>query len=473
MVGNRRNIDSDINHTIWKPEEFGEGLGVQLGEDEKDKPQKVRRIAKVMAGCLGVGLLLGLGWMIGRGEGSWERKIISPWSGWREQKTENEKAVEVVGFLPSWMVGKTRIYGNEISQLVFLGIEVEESGKLVWDTQGKKINSEEYTKVKKGIKKAGGKNILGIKQFKDKTIETFLKNNEARKKLIEELKVVVRGNFDGINVDFEFQNSPYKVTEDEFISFVEELKGANLGEISVDVFANTLIKGETEKVRKLVDKSDRVIVMGYDFHRPGSQYAGPVAPLDSPVGKRNLGEVVERVNRDQLERKKVILALPFYGYEWQTETEEFGARVSKSGAQMASWVRAGKLAQDGRYKIYDLRWETGQKMGDLKPGEMKIYYDKESQSPWLVYKNEVTRVVNQRVKVGRSYRIVPKTVVEEEIYQVYYEDLQSLGAKFDLAMSNKLGGIGFWALGYEGEEQKVWNLVKEKIKANGLLTWNE
>ena len=68
----------------------------------------------------------------------------------------------VVGFLPTWNVGKTQTYREEISQMVFLGVQVSEDGSLIWDLQSKKLNSDDYINLKNNISGTGGKNILGI-----------------------------------------------------------------------------------------------------------------------------------------------------------------------------------------------------------------------------------------------------------------------------------------------------------------------
>src|SRR5512145_2373000 len=59
------------------------------------------------------------------------------------EKKEEKKEMEMVGFLPTWMVGKTKVYGKELTQLIFLGIEVNANGTLVWDVQSRKINNPE------------------------------------------------------------------------------------------------------------------------------------------------------------------------------------------------------------------------------------------------------------------------------------------------------------------------------------------
>jgi spore germination protein YaaH len=58
--------------------------------------------------------------------------------------------------------------------------------------------------------------------------------------------------------------------------------------------------------------------------------------------------------------------------------------------------------------------------------------------------------------------MTPWVVFEEdgEIHQIYFENEKSLKAKLDLVKQNQLGGVGFWALGYEGEDKRVWEIMK-------------
>jgi spore germination protein YaaH len=50
--------------------------------------------------------------------------------------------------------------------------------------------------------------------------------------------------------------------------------------------------------------------------------------------------------------------------------------------------------------------------------------------------------------------MTPWLVFEENntIHQIYYENEKSLEIKIKLAEDNQFKGIGFWALGYEGED---------------------
>jgi spore germination protein YaaH len=48
------------------------------------------------------------------------------------------------------------------------------------------------------------------------------------------------------------------------------------------------------------------------------------------------------------------------------------------------------------------------------------------------------------------------------IYQAYFENIESLRAKMELAKQTQVGGVGFWALGYEGDDGELWKMVVEK-----------
>lgn len=362
--------------------------------------------------------LLWLSFVVVLGFGVWwildnKNEVLSPVSN-KKESTNVENDLVTFGFLPTWMVSKTRVYGKEISHLIFLGVETDEKGNLIWDTQSKKINSQDYLDQKELIKMAGGKNILGIKLFEDKKLKKLLSEDESMDRLINQVKQVVsEGNFDGINIDFEFQNDQTAILGEDVAKFLEEIRQSNLGEVSVDVFANTVIKGEINKLNNLIKKIDYLVVMAYDFNRPGVNYAGPVAPISSNPGERNINEVVEKIINGKLDRKKMIMAYPLYGYEWKTETGSFGSKVIRGWYQMASWNRVKNL---------------------VKNENLVENWDELSMAPWVNFEEDGVN------------------------HQIYFENKRSLKAKIDLVKQNQLAGYGFWALGYEGEDLSIWSL---------------
>jgi len=369
----------------------------------------MKRIGKYLIGGLIFAVLGVLVWTRGKGE------LVNP-LGRETGRNSLANEYRVVGFLPIWMVGKTMDYCDQLTDMVFLGVEVDEEGRLIEDGAWKKLKGEGYGEIKERFGECGGRNILGVKLFDDNKIEVFINSAEARGNFIRELgKVVEEDGFDGVNIDFEYQGDPTAVLGDEFIGFMKELKETDLGELSIDVFANTILRGPVSQISVLVEVVDYIIVMAYDFHRPGMDFAGPVSPIRSVVGERNVWEVVERVVATDLPKKKMVMAFPLYGYEWKTETVDFGAKVKRGWWALASYKR----------------------MKEFSVGEAE--WDEKSMTPWLVYEDE------------------------GETKQIYYENLESLKRKFSLVKSSQWGGIGFWALGYEGGYEEVWMELGEVL----------
>lgn len=377
-----------------------------------------------------VGLVLitaGVGWWLV--EGVIRGELINP-MGRKTGIIKRETDLEVIGFLPTWMIGKTEVYCEELTEMVFLGVEVEADGSLVWETQSKKIDGAEYKALKEKFKHCGGKNILGIKLFEDKKLEKLLSNSEARARLITETRAEI-GGFEGVNVDFEYMSDPNKVLGEEFISLIRELKMAGLGEISVDVFASTVIKGPEVGLRSLVETADRLVVMGYDFHRSGSQYAGPVAPIGSAPGERNINEVMRRIVDLGLNRKKIIVAYPLYGYEWITVDESLGSRVEE---YVGMWSLRRVESEKSKIKSYK---------------NFKENWDEASMTPWMSWEETVRKPKLESYKVGNRWKSKTVYYDDKEVHQVYFENERSLKIKIDMVKQAGLVGTGFWALGYE------------------------
>lgn len=381
--------------------EIGKGACGQLGE-----------VTKKIAIILGLVVFVGLGWW------ARENRKTEWWNPMGTKRGNLPREWErVVGFLPSWMVGKTQNYGNELTDVVFLGIEAEGDGSLVWDGQAKKISGGDYGEMKDKLKNKGVRNIVGIKLFKDEVIDKLLASEIAQEKLIEEIAaVVIAGDFDGVNVDFEYQGDPTAILDQEFEMFLAKLKGKKLGELSVDIFVNTINKGETALINNMLETVDYAVVMGYDFHGAGSKVAGAVSPLRAPAGQRSLWEMMERVELAKIDKGKLVMALPLYGYEWKTEGAEWGAAVIRGETQMASYKRAGELRKSGQ-------WAED--------------WDELSYSARLV-KSEGNKT-----------------------YQVYFDNERSLREKARAIKEFGYGGIGFWALGYEGNDGIIERLVGE------------
>ena len=349
------------------------------------------------------------------------------------------KKERVIGFLPTWMIGKTKVYTDEITDLVFSGVEVQKDGSLLWDVQSKKIDNDTYLNLKQTVTNAGGKNILSIKLFDDNNLEKLVVDPEARLKMMTEVKDIVEtGIFDGVNVDFEYMSNPVRILDDDFGGLFDQMKQSGWKEVSVDVFANTIIKGDKDRLDKLAKRVDQIMVMAYDFHRPGSDFAGFVAPMSAAAGERSINEILQKVVEFGLEKEKVVMAFPLYGYEWVTVDDKIGSAQVTGGY--------------GRTVQYQ-----------ESVGFTGTTFDDVAQSPWTTWTESVTKLRVTSYKVGKRIykKNVPYTVTE--IHQAYFENEQSLAVKLEAVKQAQLAGVGFWALGYEGKNSDLIKTLNSKL----------
>ena len=118
---------------------------------------------------------------------------------------------------------------------------------------------------------------------------------------------------------------------------------------------------------------------------------------------------------------KLILGCPYYGFEWSAASESSGAPTLDYGsAKFYSEMEGNALS-------YGKLWHES------------------SQTPWYRYQNP-------------------------NWYQGWYDDSLSLSLKYDFAIENDLLGVGVWAMGYDGNNPELWDLLSSKFITNGLNT---
>lgn len=339
---------------------------------------------------------------------------------------------ERIGFLPSWMVAKkVKVYPERLSQIIYFGLGVNEQGELIqYNEEGVSVlewtyfHSDYFTDVRKEASASGTKILLAIKCFDNETIDNLTSNQTATDNLIKRLlKIIEEYQLDGVNIDFEYVTDTDFPTVKYYNRFLETLSQRLYEEnpaliISVDVNANAVLKDGAYDLVKIGEVADQVILMAYDYHRAASTRAGPVAPIEAGENEHNISESLQAL-AGRVPFEKVILGVPFYGYEWQTINSNYKSPTVANTGALATYRRVSELI-DNR-------------------DDLEINWDEQAQSPWLVYRQSGA------------------------IKQIYYENEQSLQAKLNLVGENNLGGIAIWALGYEGGYPDLWQIISEKL----------
>ena len=272
---------------------------------------------------------------------------------------------------------------------------------------------------------------MTIKGFDNETIERLLACSKCRSNLVANaLTEVTERGINGVNIDFEYVGTPdenvifgfTQLVKDFVDVFHDNLPGSY---VSVSTYAKSAAETKLHDIQKLAPIVDSFFIMGYDFFRPVSTYAGPVAPLG---GANKYGYDLKTTIDDYLKlapANKIILGLPYYGYDWPVEKNEPNAKTlegsdEKGYPNMSSYVNS-------QY--------------DSLNDEKARGWDGDAQVPFYSW-------FDKDYKVWR---------------QAYYEDVRSLGLKYDFIKEKNLRGVGIWALGYDGSYPELWDLLEEKF----------
>jgi spore germination protein len=230
--------------------------------------------------------------------------------------------------------------------------------------------------------------------FNNLLIHDLITNEDAVNRLMTQiLQLMHEKNYGGINIDFEFILAEDKDTFTSFVQQVANSMRAEGYETSVALAPKTSAdqKGvvyEGKDYKALGEAADHVLLMTYEW---GYTYGPPmaVAPLNQ------VRKVVEYA-LTEIPSNKIDLGIPNYGYDWPLPYEK-----GITAAATINHVQAVRIAAE---------------YGAV------ISFDEEAASPYFSYWNEGVEHI------------------------VWFEDVRSLQAKFDLIKEYNLRGCGYWQI---------------------------
>ncbi|HET7678364.1 MAG TPA: glycosyl hydrolase family 18 protein [Candidatus Limnocylindrales bacterium] len=338
---------------------------------------------------------------------------------------------EVFGFLPYWELSDstTRLDYASLSTIAYFGVGASRSGHLIKkDSSGATTvgwsgwTSSRLTTVMNDAHAAGTRVVLTVQRFAWTTSQTedtiaLLSSSTARQTLANEIAAAVRDRgADGVNLDFEPLPSGQGAN---FVTFVRQVRAAldakaagyQLTFDSTGWIGNYDITALTAS-----GAADAVFIMGYDYRTASSSRAGSIAPLSS--SGYDLTDTVQAYLA-KTSASKIILGLPWYGRAWSTTTSDPNA-PTRAGSSSYGYSNTAVYST-----AYSLAVEKGRR------------YDSKEQSAWSVYQ------YNACSSCPATWR------------ELYYDDSQSLAAKYDLINRLGLRGAGIWALGYDGSRTEL------------------
>lgn len=327
---------------------------------------------------------------------------------------------EVLGFFPYWMLeSQDKINVSYLTSVSIFGLTVTGRGEIAkltgegLDPGWEMLKNPRLDEFIQKAKKSKVKVFLTFKSFNNDDIEKLSKNDSYQQAFISNALFLVNSkNLDGINIDFEYTGEPTEAVRTGFTKLIYNLNSELKRQIpkstlSIDTYLVSGGRLDLFDIQALSANLDYFVIMGYDMHTPNGD-SGPVAAMG---GETNVVAYVQNY-LEKIEPAKIVLAVPYYGYDWpQNKDAEAG-----EGVKILPYAEIADVSQN-----------------------LKINWNEESQTPYYSY-NE-----NGQARI------------------VHFDNVRSLGVKYDFINRKELAGVGIWALGYDGYNQDLEKLIIDKF----------
>ncbi len=337
-----------------------------------------------------------------------------------QQEQQKDLKKIVFGFLPDWEYNSgahNNMHYDLLSHIAVFNFLANSAGNLT------NPSGWPWTDVINAAHTNGTKVIMSVTNFggsedSDTVAETIMSNSTSKNNFFNKVKgIITTYQLDGVNIDFEGLNS--EVRGDVLNTFMAELTGyihTNLPGKEVS-FDGPAVNWGGWKLETLAKNVDHLFIMAYDYNGSWSTKTGAVSPLTCSSGRC----ITTTLNTDYAAAKakypeKLILGVPYYGKHWETGSSSAGATVTK-------YIGSTFYRKD----VLDADNHGGYLWNDA------------SQTSWY------------RWQSGTTWN------------QVWSDNENSLSKKYDLAQAQALGGIGIWALNYDGTRTELWNLINTKF----------
>lgn len=262
----------------------------------------------------------------------------------------------------------------------------------------------------------GTKVLLTVTNFGSARNTELLSDTTKQVTLLNTVASLLKGrNGDGVNFDFETLPLAQRANMVDFIRRAVRIIKSELPSAEISIASPAVDWSGSWDLANLSLWCDYIIVMGYDYYWKGSSTAGPVAPVEGE--NYNVTRTINTYLSAGVPPGKLILGVPWYGYDWPVVSS-----VRKSPATAAGTARFMTAAE-----------ALASTHGRTFDGATKVQ--------WTPY------------KTASTWR------------QLWFDDSESLRYKYDLVNKKNIGGIGIWALSYEGGNMDVWNEIAASFSA--------
>jgi hypothetical protein len=257
---------------------------------------------------------------------------------------------------------------------------------------------------------------LALGLFDARVFDRVFSSETARARLLRQIEALLASTrADGVHLDMEIFEPPSAEAVSGAQRFVQALsERLKQGPVPRRLSVFLVMGAEVDIYGPAtLDLFDRVVLQGYDAHWPTGERAGPLAPLAGP-DKLNWPNALKAALARGIARERILLSVPYYGYEWQTESERPRARAIGRARELTYALKDSERLP----RIPHSALEKAALHGTRR--------DSESGSPYYTYRDPA----------GAAF-------------QGWYEDAESLRAKYRFIQREGIGGAAVFPVRYD------------------------
>ncbi|UKN00098.1 glycosyl hydrolase family 18 protein [Paracrocinitomix mangrovi] len=323
----------------------------------------------------------------------------------------------VYGWHPYWVGSAYNNYDwNLLSHFSFFSYEVDANTGNPLTTHGWATSDAVDSALANNVKVT-----LCVTLFGGTGLTTFLTNNTAKQNLISNLITLVQDRgAHGVNIDFEGLPAAQKTN---FANFMVDLSNQMHTAIPGSEVSTVLYAVDWSNVFdfQIMDPVvDHFIVMGYAYYYQGSGNTGPCDPLYHFGSTYNytLSKTITYYLDQGCSSNKLVMGLPYYGYEWPTN--DLNIPSSTTGSGVARTFAYVKNNTSGNYSTGNYTW------------------DADSYTDIYAFNSGGNKQCFITLENGFDKRL-------QHINQ------------------SGIAGIGIWALGYDNGYNELWTAIENNL----------
>jgi len=310
---------------------------------------------------------------------------------------------EAFGFVPYWELGDSA--GFDLSGLTtidYFAIGINPDGSLSNSGAGSQgYGSQNFIDLIDRAHAAGKRVVVTVTDFSQTSLDQLALSSSAPQTLAESVLYLVKArSLDGVNLDLEGQGSGDQAGITNLVKVVSQtLKAANPGyQVTIDTYASSAVDATGfYDVTALSPYVDGFFVMAYQLN-----LASPLSSESTLTSSMISNQTALDGYISAVSPGKVILGLPFFGFDWPTT----------NGTLTAQATGGPTVVTD------EQETATGRPM----------YWDPFTDSAWTSY------------QVGSQW------------HEAFFENPNSLYLESQMAQDDGIAGVGVWALGLEGSD---------------------